>query len=183
MSEKTTAVEDQENATGSRGELKQLLAEFRSAMLVTRDDQGMPRARPMAIVRCDDDASLWFATSDHAPKVDEVARDPNVAVLCFRERDKAWISISGKASLVRDKKKTEELWDPMMKVWFTGPDDPSILLVRVAPVHAEYYESDQTFVGRVLEMAKGVIINAAPKMGTVKHVDLERLSEPGRITR
>jgi general stress protein 26 len=124
MSEKTHRAEHELNAPGTREELSKLLAEFRTGILVTRDDGGMPRARPLAIAKHDADGSLWFATPDHTAKVEEIARDGNVGVICHRTRDEAWISISGRAQLVRDRAKIKELWDASMKAWFAGPTIP-----------------------------------------------------------
>ena len=185
MSEKTHAIEEQQNTRGSRAELRDLLKEFDIAMLVTRDEQGVPRGRPMAVVAIDRDATVWFATADHAPKVQEIERDATVAAIFFRDRDKAWISLSGSAQLVRDRAKIREVWSPTMRAWFSDVDDPSILLIRVEPRHGEYYEPKKTVVGRVFEMVKGAVTGTPPATGPVKHVrqiDFDRLSEPGRLS-
>lgn len=181
MSEKTEKHEQKQNESGSREELRALLDEFRTAMLVTHDEHGLPRARPMAIVDRDD-TSVWFATTRPSPKVREIRDDEKVAVICHRSRDEAWISLSGRATLVNDPEKAKQVWDVGMQAWFSGPDDPALILVRVDPVHAEYYEPQKSLVGRAFEFAKGVVTNEPPKLGTVKHVDVERLSDPGRLS-
>lgn len=179
MSEKTIKTETELNAPGTRDELVTLVAEFRTAILVTHDEHGMPRARPMAIAKCDPDGTLWFSTSDHSPKVSELSRDGKVAVICHRTRDEAWVSISGRGTMVRDAAKTKELWDVGMKAWFSGPEDPALVFIRVEPIHAEYYEPTKPFVVRALEMVKGMLTKEPPKVGMTKHVDLDRLSDPG----
>jgi general stress protein 26 len=183
MSEKTRELEIEENETGSREELRDLLKQFRTALLVTHDDAGRPRGRPLAIAKIEDDATIWFATASHSPKVLEIANDAAVAVICHRDSDEAWISLSGAATLVRDRAKIAELWDVGMKAWFDGPDDPSLVLVKVKPSHAEYYDAKKPMVARAFEMLKGIVTNAPPKTGSTKHVDIGRLSEPGRLSR
>lgn len=182
MSEKTRTIEAEENATGSRAELCAMLKQFRTALLVTHDEAGRPRARPLAIAKVEEDGTIWFATAVHSPKVLEITKDAAVAVICHRDRDEAWISLSGAAMLSRDRAKIAELWDVGMKAWFTGPDDPALLLVKVTPMHAEYYDAKKPMVARAFEMVKGIVTDAAPKTGTTKHVDLDRLSEPGRLS-
>src|SRR4051812_29611151 len=113
MSDKSRQAE-RENATGSRGELVELLSDFRTAILVT-SREGLPRARPLAIMRVERTGVVWFATADHSPKAAELAIDPNVAVICHRSRDEAWVSITGRADLVRDPAKAKELWCASMK--------------------------------------------------------------------
>jgi general stress protein 26 len=185
MSDKTKGLEQKQNTTGTRAELRDLLREFDLGILVTRDEQSIPRGRPMAVAGVDDDGTLWFLSPEHMPKVREIERDAMVAAIFSRDRDKAWVSVSGRASLVKDRKKIGELWKPTMGAWFEGPNDPAIVLIRVEPQHAEYYEPNKGPVGRVFELVKGVVTGQAPSMGAVKHVekgDLERLSEPGRLS-
>ena len=155
---------------GTREELRTVLEEFDTAMLVTKDDEGAPRARPMAVRQRQNDTALWFVTANETAKVEEIERDPMVAAVFYRDRDRAWVSVSGRAALVRDAQRTKELWSPVMKAWFDSPDDPNILLIRVEPHHAEFYEPKGTKVGRIFEMVKGAITGAAPDLGPVKHV-------------
>ena len=167
---------------GTREELRTLLEEFDTAMLVTRDEEGAPRARPMAMRQRAHDTAIWFVTSDDAPKVAEIEKDPMVGAVFYRDGDRAWISVSGRAGVHRDRQRAAELWTPAMKAWFSGPDDPSILLIRVEPHHAEFYEPKGTKVGRIFEMVKGAVTGATPDMGPVKHVtrvELTRASDPG----
>lgn len=181
MSDKTARAEAQ-NASGTRSELCALLADFRTAMLVTTDDRGFPRARPLAIARVEIDGRVWFATPEHTPKVHEIQSDAKVAVLCHRARDDAWISLSGRARLIRDPLMARTLWDAGMKAWFQGPEDPALLLIEVRPTHAEYYDAQKPLIARAIEMVKGMLTDEPPEMGVTKHVDLERLSEPGRLS-
>jgi general stress protein 26 len=161
---------------GTREELRAVLEEFDTAMLVTKDDEGAPRARPMAMRQRPNDTALWFLTADETAKVEEIERDPMVAAVFYRDRDRAWVSVSGRAALVRDVQRTKELWSPIMKGWFDSPDDPNILLIRVEPHHAEFYEPKGTKVGRMFEMVKGAITGATPDMGAVKHVNRVELT-------
>lgn len=182
MSEKSIKAEVELNGPGTREELLKLLSEFRTAILVTRDEEGLPRARPLSIVKCDEDGTVWFATAGHSPKVAELTTDQHVAVICHRTRDEAWISMSGVARTLRDPMKAKELWDASMKAWFSGPDDPALTLIRVTPSHAEYYEPKKPFLVRAFSFVKGMITREPPKVGTTKHVELDRLSDPGRFS-
>jgi general stress protein 26 len=155
---------------GTREELRALLEEFDTAMLVTKDDERAPRARPMAMRQRPNDTALWFVTAHDTAKVEEIERDPMVAAVFYREHDCAWISVSGRAALVRDVQRTKELWSSIMKAWFDSPEDPNIMLIRVEPHHAEFYEPKGQRVKRAFELVKGVLMGAAPELGPVKHV-------------
>ena len=118
-----------------------ILKHFDEAMLVTRSAQGALRARPMAIAGCDADRDIWFATGEESGKVDELLRDPQVAVTCQSTR--RYLSISGLARVVRDRAKIDELWSDAWKAWFPqGKDDPRLTLVHIRATEAEYW--DQT---------------------------------------
>jgi general stress protein 26 len=50
--------------------------------------------------------------------------------------------VSGRAEVVHDKTKAEELWTPGVATRFpTGPDDPRLVLLRVEVEAVEYWDS------------------------------------------
>lgn len=118
-----------------------LLATFETAMLLTGVGGEHAHARPMAIVHVEENCDLWFITSATSAKVREVMNDAEVKVIC-QNGWKSSLAISGRASLVHDKAKINELWKKSYRVWFPdGPDDPKIVLIRVAGTRGEYWDS------------------------------------------
>jgi general stress protein 26 len=126
-----------------RAHLREVMADFDTAMLVTRGEGG-PRARPLAIARTADgepEGVLYFPTSISSPKVQEIADDPLVCVTMQNQR--RFVSVSGTAQIKRDRRLVSSLWSDAWKVWFPeGKDDPNLCLVAVIPNAAEYW--DQT---------------------------------------
>lgn len=123
----------------SREHLLRLLEKFDTAMLVTRAMSGEIRSRPMAIVDREPSGDLWFITSPDA-KVDEVQANPNVNV-ALQGKD-TYISVSGRAQVVRDQTKIDEIWEEPYKVWFPeGKDDPNIILIRVTADEGEFWDN------------------------------------------
>ena len=173
-----------DDAPGTREELRAVLKEFDTAMLVTRDVRSVPRARPMAFIQRDGDTALWFVTHDEAPKVEEMQHDPMVCACFYRDADRAWVSVSGRAALIRSAQRAKELWNPGLAAYFSGPDDPEVLLIRVEPHHAEFFEPKKSRVGRIFEMVKGAVTGSPPDLGPVKHVTRVELtrSDPARTT-
>ncbi len=50
--------------------------------------------------------------------------------------------ITGKAEIVNDRNKIEELWEPIMKTWFTeGKDDPRISVIKFIPEDGYYWDT------------------------------------------
>jgi len=143
-------------------QLKELLEGFDTAMLVTRLPTGELRSRPMSIADKNGTSEIWFASELDTAKIAELERDPHVNVSLQRER--AFVSLSGRADVVRDRKKIDELWHEYMKIWFPkGKDDPSLCLVRVEVHTAEFWDAEGAKGLRYLfEAAKAYIKGTTP---------------------
>ena len=138
--------------------LGELLKGIRIAMFTTVDTDGSLHSRPMATMDQDFDGTLWFFTDATSAKVDEVRRDQHVNLSYANPEDQKYVSVSGRAMLVRDKAKMKELWSPIHKAWFPkGLDDPNIALLRVEVEKAEYWDSPSSAVVRMFGFAKAVV--------------------------
>jgi len=127
-------------ATGSiiEAHFLELLKSFKTATLVTRDFGGQ-HGRPMAIAQVDDDGTLWFLTDIQSGKVAELAQDARVLV-SLSESDR-YVVMTGEVDIVRDPAKAKDLWKEPFRVWFKGPDDPALTLLRFDPVDGEYWNN------------------------------------------
>lgn len=74
----------------------------------------------------DDDAGhLWFLSADDSHKNQELEADPCVQLFFQGSAHSDFLMLSGTATISRDKAKIKELWEPIIKTWFTeGVDDP-----------------------------------------------------------
>ncbi|HEX2115643.1 MAG TPA: pyridoxamine 5'-phosphate oxidase family protein [Alphaproteobacteria bacterium] len=121
--------------------LWQMVRDIKIAMMTTRDG-GVLRSRPMECVQVeDDDGTLWFFTGASSPKAAEVAGEHEVC-LCFVDRPgQNYVSISGFASILRDRTKARELWTEDQRAWYPrGLDDPELALLKVRAQLAEYWD-------------------------------------------
>lgn len=122
--------------------LGEMIKGIRVAMLTTADPDGILRSRPMATQDMDFDGQLWFFTSNRSGKVSSIKNDQHVNLAYVDLDDNRYISVCGRASLVSDDRKMEELWNPMLKAWFPdGLDDPELSLIRVDVDSAEYWDA------------------------------------------
>jgi general stress protein 26 len=130
---------------GSKQELLAMLEEFDAAMLVTVDDDGALRARPMGLQsRILPDCDLWFVTADDTPKTDDIEHHREVDVCCLRTRDKAYLSISARARIDRNADELRRLWQPSWRLWLGDekPEDGGIVLLKLDIERAEYWEPE-----------------------------------------
>ena len=138
----------------------QLIEDIQFAMLTTAEPDGCLRSRPMATHQDhgkDFDGVLWFFTHAETGKVDEVKRDQHVNLSYASPEHSKYVSISGVATLVRDKVKAKELWDPKYKAWFPkGLDDPDMALLRVDVTKAEYWDTPGGAVVHAIGLVKAL---------------------------
>ncbi len=103
---------------------------------------GSNNARPMSVQQVDDAGNLWFLSADDSHKNAELERDPSVQLYFQGSKHSDFLTLSGHASISRDKAKIDELWEPIVKTWFTeGKDDPRITVIKVAPTAGYYWDT------------------------------------------
>jgi len=123
-----------------REHLRKIINAAHTSMFVTHTIGGL-HGRPMANAEVEESFStIWFATSRSSAKIDELRHD-NRVFLGYHKSDTEWASINGRARSVDDRAKVQELWSPFWKNYFTGPDDPDLILLEVTPESGEYWDS------------------------------------------
>ena len=146
--------------------INEIISSIKFAMLTTAEADGTLRSRPMTTQQVEFDGDLWFFTNADSPKVWETQqhREANVA---FADPNKnKYVSASGKATLVTDKAKIEELWKPAYKIFFPqGLDDPELALLKISVTKAEYWDSSSTLIGRAIDFAKAYIKKDPSELG------------------
>jgi general stress protein 26 len=151
--------------------LRALLKGARTCMLTTQDWQGNLRSRPMALQETETDGDLWFLTARHSPKIGEIQSDSRVNVSVMDGT--TYISVSGTATQVDDKKKASELWNPLYKAWFPkGLDDPELILLKVSIEQAEYWDNPGGMMTALVAYVKSVATGRQPEVGENKTVKL-----------
>jgi general stress protein 26 len=142
------------------------------AMLTTQFPGGL-RARPVE-ARPDRDAGvIWFLTDLRSGKDEEVAAAPDVGLVFIDAGDKAYLSITGRAEIVRDTAKAAEIWKSTDQVWWPGgPDDPTLRLLRVEPRTAELWDGPASSIVAAFEFAKAKLTGTKPNLGENRKVSV-----------
>jgi general stress protein 26/nucleotide-binding universal stress UspA family protein len=138
--------------------LKALIAGIRIAMVTTMCDDGRLRSRPTAAHAAGFDRELWFFTHAHTYKVENGERDQPVNI-SYADPDKEhYVSISGIGRLVQDRRKIEELWDPLYEDWFSqGLADRDLALLRVSIEEVEYWDVSESLMVRLMPQPNSAI--------------------------
>jgi general stress protein 26 len=107
--------------------------------LPTGDSNG---ARPMNVRQVDEAGNLWFLSAEDSHKNLEVDLDPTVKLFFQSSPHSDFLELTGTARILRDKAKIKELWDPIIKTWFTGGvDDPRITVIKFRPYEGYYWDN------------------------------------------
>jgi len=142
------------------------------AMLTTEDDDNL-RARPMVAAQSEFDGTLWFFTRASSHKVDEVQQDQRVGVTYADPSKQDYVSLSGKARLVRDKAAIAAHWGESMRTWFPkGKDDPDIALLKVDVSMAEYWDAPNNTMVHAYGYVKAVVTGQPPHPGENEKIRL-----------
>ena len=151
----------------------ELVEDIDIAMMTTRRPDGHLRSRAMANQKRAPGADLWFVTTEGSDKLSDLDHDPHLNLAYYRDSSKEWISVSGIATLSRDRNKIHELYAPDWKMWFPDEgdprhgtaDDPRMVLIGVTMHAAEFLEVEKPKPVVLFELVKGWITRTEPDLG------------------
>ncbi len=141
--------------------------------MLTTLDGGQLRSRPMSTQVFEFDGNLWFFTSDNTHKISEIEKDGRVNAAYSNADDNTYLSLSGRAEVVKDRAKIEELWSPILKAWFPeGMDDPHLCLLKVSVEQAEYWDAPSSKIVQLFGMVKAIATGQEADYGENKKITL-----------
>ena len=149
------------------------------AMMTTRRADGHLQSRAMATQKRAAGADLWFVSLDGTAKVRALEADPHVNLSYYKDRTREWVSVSGIATLSRDRAKIHELWAPDWAAWFPKEDDPRhgtkndprMVLIGVTVHAASFLDVTRPQPIIVFELVKGWLTGSTPELGEMHHVE------------
>lgn len=164
-------------------ELYGLIEGIEIAMFTTRRADGHLVSRPMATQTQAQGSDLWFVTNVESHKLDELDFDPNVNLAYYRDRTREWVSVSGTATVSRDRRAIRELYRKDWKAWFGdeggerdgGPDDPRLALILVDVESVTYLKVDKPQPIVLFEVAKAMVTGTPPDVGVERQVSGEEI--------
>ena len=156
--------------TEARDTAKKLVEDIDFTMLTTQDEAGNLVSRPMSTRQFDDNGDIWFFTADDSKKADEVSADRDVNLAYCDAKGMRYVSVAGRASIVHDDAKMQELYSPSLDIWFEeGLDTPGIALLKVAPVEIEFWEPSQNKLVMAAGMLKALVTKDTPDDDIMNH--------------
>ena len=149
----------------------ELIKGERFAFLTTITMDGRLTSRPMTLQEVEFDGDLWFFAEQSAEWLTHISRSPQVNVGVGSGG--TWVSLTGDAVVVGDVTKKKELWNSGVEAWLPqGPEDPSVVLVKVDGDSAEYWDSPGNRLATAYSFVKAKVTGDQPDTGEKAVVDL-----------
>jgi general stress protein 26 len=143
-----------------------------ACMLTTRFGRGL-RARPLE-PRSDRDAGIiWFVTDLNSTKEYEIESENVVGLAFIDAKANAYLSITARAEVWRDHAKAAEIWKPTDNMWWNGPDDPKVCVLRVTPLAAELWDGPASKAVAAFEFVKSRLTGGEPNLGEHRKVTVD----------
>jgi general stress protein 26 len=115
--------------------------------------------RPMSVQKMDEDGNFWFLSAEDSHKNEEIQTDNHVQLLFQGSAHSDFLSIYGVATVSKDKALIKELWEPILKTWFTGGvDDPRITAIKVETKQGYYWDNKHGDAVAFVKMAAGAVM-------------------------
>src|SRR6478736_8730150 len=139
------------------------------AMLTTHSAEGL-RARPVEARPDRTDGLIWFVTDVRSGKEHEIEAEHDVGLVFIDAKAKAYLSITARAEVRQDHAKAAEIWKRTDNMWWSGPDDPNVCVLRVRPLTAELWDGPASAAVAAFEFAKARITGKKPNLGENRKV-------------
>ena len=152
--------------------LKSLVSDINICLFCTnlKTDDGAT-CRPMSAQHVCDEGNVWFFSERNSDKNKEIEQNKNVQLFFSHPAKSSYLVVNGEAEIILERAKIDELWTPLVKIWFDeGKDDPNISVIKVKPTTAYYWDTEGNrminFIKMIASVATGTNL-VSGKEGTI----------------
>jgi general stress protein 26 len=147
------------NSAEATKKIKEIGEKAQSCFFCTNISAGQPiTARPMSVQQFDEEGNCWFLSASDSHKNAELQSDPQMQLFFQGSAHSDFLSLYGRGEVSTDKAKVKELWQPILKTWFTeGEDDPRITVIKFTPSQGYYWDTKHGRVVALVKMLAGAV--------------------------
>jgi len=132
---------DQAQGSYDVQKFRDLITDIPFAMFTTVTADGALRSRPMVATANAFDGKLWFFTRTHSAVAQEIGGNRHVNVTYVSAPEDRFISVSGRAAVVQDAARANQMWNPSYNQWFAGgASDTELSLIAIEVGRIEYWD-------------------------------------------
>jgi general stress protein 26 len=148
-----------------------IIEEVGVGMLTTRFHGGL-HARPLEARPEREIGIIWFLTDSRSTKDNEIDAEHDVGLVFIDPKDKAYLSITARAHVLRDNEKAQKIWKTTDKLWWDGPEDPNLRVLRIDPQSAELWDGPSSRTVAAYEFIKSRLTGEKPNLGENRKVNV-----------
>lgn len=154
--------------------LQAMVNDIKYTMMTTRTHEDHLHSCPMNTTETSIGAKeIWFIGHSPSETVDNIKNNPEVNLAYVSQDDKNYLSITGRAELVEDKEKLDELWSMTYNAYFEhGKEDPKVQLIKVVPHGAEYWANGNA-IASAFKMTAAAVTDTAIEKSLSENFSIE----------
>ncbi len=136
-------------------QVRTLIEGIDTAMLTTVTSDGLLRSRPMAAPPLTEDGELLFFTRADTPKIREIVYGEQVNIDYVAPQENRYVSVSGRARILDDRKRARRFWSEELSRWFAGGvDDPALRLIDVEIERIDFWDESKRRMSAYIQLAQ-----------------------------
>lgn len=140
------------------------------AMLTNWDGKAL-HSRPMSAHVQPEENAFYFLADKRSHKDEDIAKYPIVNLAFADASDHKYVAVTGEASVSSDRAKIKDLWSMWAKAWWDSPDDPNIVVLKVVPTQAEFWDTPGKIISTI-KMAMAAATDSRPEIGENRKVSM-----------
>lgn len=145
--------------------LKTNIEKIKTAMISTITHSTRSHASPMHTVSVDEYGALWFYAYNDSQRVLDISENNFVNVIYSSPEKGIYISVTGYAQLISDRKLLHKYWDEDYRTWAPdGPDAPGLYLLKISVSEAEMWDVETSAMTRFAKTTIAKIRDEQPNL-------------------
>lgn len=161
------------NTENANDQLRRIVKKSKIFMMATNLRKVPFSVCPMTLQQMDKQGDLWFITPKNSDHFRAIEDDNRVQLIASNHKRQRYISIFGNATHIIDKAKVDELWNPMLKAWFSGKDDPNLALLSININSGYYWDNDKSKMIALALSNSNLKTKSLIKQGEQGHLNLQ----------
>lgn len=152
--------------------LKELIMDIDFCMLQTNLGYQPIHSIPMSTKTVRNDGTILFLSSSLSEHNENIAKSANVQLIYSNKNAMEFLSIYGEAVILTNQELIEELYESTDDTWFDGKEDPSVTVIQIKPLTAQYWDTKDGAIVSALKMGYGAITGEKVDVGVSGQLDL-----------
>lgn len=145
--------------------IKEIVKDIKNCIFTTNLEELPLSARPMHAKDVDEEGNIWFFMERKGEHYKELQNDNRVQLFFSSTGKIEFLSVYGKVNFSGDMEKRKKMWSVMDKAYFTGPEDEELILAKVQPLAAYYWDTKNGKIISLLRIVTSAVTGKKQDVG------------------